>query len=208
VAEKGILWLKFTVKGKQTHGSTPDRGINAHSAAAHLIVKLEQLYKTFDRRDDVFDPPTSTFEATKLEPGVPNVNTLPGEHTFFMDCRVMPGYELDRVVAAAEGLAREVDELRGTTTEVAAVQRQDAAPPTPVDAPVVHALEQAVRAVYDVKAKPMGIGGGTVAAHIRKKGFSAAVWARMDETMHGPDEYCIIENLVGDAKVFAHILLS
>ncbi len=208
VAEKGILWLKCTVKGKQTHGSTPERGINAHSAAAHLIVKLEQLYQKFDQRDDVFDPPISTFEATKLEPGVPNVNTLPGEHTFYMDCRVMPDYKLDEVVATAEAMAREVDQLRGTKTEVSSVQRQDAAPPTPVDAPVVHALERAVKAVYKVEAKPMGIGGGTVAAHIRKKGFSAAVWARMDETLHGPNEYCIIDNLVGDAKVFAHILLS
>jgi succinyl-diaminopimelate desuccinylase len=54
----------------------------------------------------------------------------------------------------------------------------------------------------------MGIGGGTVAACIRRKGFHAAVWARMDETMHGPNEYCILSNLLGDAKVFAHLLLT
>jgi succinyl-diaminopimelate desuccinylase len=84
----------------------------------------------------------------------------------------------------------------------------DAAPPTSPEAPVVLALKKAVKEVYHVEGKAMGIGGGTVAAQIRRKGYSAAVWARMDETMHGPDEYCLLDNIVGDAKVFAHLLLA
>jgi succinyl-diaminopimelate desuccinylase len=208
VAEKGILWLKITVRGKQTHGSTPDKGVNAHTAAAHLVVRLEELHSRFAERDPVFDPPTSTFEATKVEAGVPNVNSIPGEHTFYMDTRVMPRTRLDDVLEAVRSIAAEVDAARGTRTEIETVQRQDAAPPTSVEAPVVRSLERAVKAVYGVTAKPMGIGGGTVAAFIRRHGYAAAVWARMDETMHGPDEYCIIDNLLGDAKVFAHILLA
>ena len=208
VAEKSILWVKASVVGKQTHGSTPDRGVNAHSAAAQLIVALEELRARFDRSDPVFDPPVSTFEPTKLEPGVENVNTIPGEHTFYLDCRVMPGYDLDEVLAFMREKAAAVDAARGTRTDVVAIQRQDAAPPTPVDAPVVHALRRAVKAVYGVDGKAMGIGGGTVAAQIRRRGFAAAVWARMDETMHGPNEYAILDNLVGDAKVFAHVLLE
>lgn len=208
VAEKGILWVKCTVRGKQTHGSTPDRGVNAHSAAAHLIVKLDDLYRRFDKRDPLFDPPISTFEATKIEPGVPNVNTIPGEHTFYLDCRVMPNYNLDDVLSFIRQLAEEVDQSRGSKTDIETIQRQDAAPPTLTDAPVVTALKKAVRDVYGVEARAMGIGGGTVAAWIRKKGYNAAVWARMDETMHGPDEYCIIDNLIGDAKVFAHVLFN
>jgi len=208
VAEKGILWVKVTVKGKQTHGSTPDRGINAHFAAAELVVRLADLYKRFDKRDPVFDPPTSTFEATKVEAGVPNVNTIPGEHTFYLDCRVMPSYGLDAVIAAIKESAAAVDKQRGTRTEVEPTQRMDAAPPTSPEAPVVLALKKAVKAVYRVEGKAMGIGGGTVAAQIRRKGYSAAVWSRMDETMHGPDEYCLLDNIVGDAKVFAHLLLA
>jgi len=208
VAEKGILWVKVTVRGKQTHGSTPDRGVNAHTAAAQLICRLEELYQQYGHRDPVFDPPTSTFEATKVEVGVPNVNTIPGEHTFYLDCRVMPNYSLDDVVATIQEQAARVDRERRTSTVVEVAQRQDAAPPTPVDAAVVQGLRRAVKAVYGVEARPMGIGGGTVAAHIRRKGFAAAVWARMDETMHGPNEYAIVDNLIGDAKVFAHLLLS
>ena len=72
----------------------------------------------------------------------------------------------------------------------------------------MRALRDAVKAVYGVEARPGGIGGGTVAAFLRRAGIPAAVWARMEETMHGPDEFCLLSNLVGDAKVFAHLMLK
>jgi len=34
------------------------------------------------------------------------------------------------------------------------------------------------------------------------------VWSRQDETMHTPNEYTKIDNLVGDAKVFARLMLA
>jgi succinyl-diaminopimelate desuccinylase len=209
VAEKGIIWFKLTVKGKSTHGSTPERGVNAHLAGAHVAIALaERLHEKYVREDAVFDPPISTFAPTKVEAGAPSVNTIPGEHVFYMDCRVLPGYSLDDVAQTVERVSARVDHHQGSQTIVETIQRMDSAPPTAVDAPVVKALEAAVKTVYGVDARPMGIGGGTVAARIRTRGFPAAVWARMDETMHGPDEYTILDNIIGDAKVFAHILLS
>ncbi|RKY18953.1 MAG: diaminopimelate aminotransferase, partial [Planctomycetota bacterium] len=80
------------------------------------------------------------------------------------------------------------------------------APPTPEDAPIVLMLKEAVREVYGVEAKPMGIGGGTVAAILRDAGIPAAVWAKLEETAHQPNEFCVIENLLGDAKVMAYLM--
>jgi len=208
VAEKGILWLKVTTQGKQCHGSTPEKGLNAHVAAAHTIVKLRSLYKKFGARNEVFDPPISTFEPTKKEANVPNVNTIPGEDVFYIDCRVLPEYDIAKVFRRVKTICGQIDRKMGTKTAVDIVQRDNAAPPTPVDAPVVSSLIKAIKKVYNVDAKPMGIGGGTVAAHLRRGGAPAAVWARMDETMHGPNEYAILSNLLGDAKVVAHVILQ
>ncbi len=212
VAEKGIMWIEFTVRGHQCHASTPDKGVNAHRVAAHLVVALEELADRFPKSDPVFDPPTSTFEPTVHRENVKSTNVIPGEEVFHLDCRVLPDYSLEEVKAAVDDICRKVarrftksEELRA---EVAwrVIQEMPAAPATPVDAPVVRALQDAVRAVYGVEARPEGIGGGTVAAEIRRKGHSAAVWARMDETMHSPNEYALISNILGDAKVFAHVL--
>jgi len=103
-------------------------------------------------------------------------------------------------------IANEVEREFGVKISIEIAQGEQAAPATPPDAPVVKALERAIADVYQVKAKPMGIGGGTVAAYFRREGFNTAVWAKLDELAHQPNEYCIIGNLLGDAKVFAHIL--
>ncbi len=207
VAEKSILWVRMHVKGQSTHGSTPDRGRNATRAAAHLIVALEGLRERFATTDPLFDPPGSTFAPTKREPNVENINTVPGEDVSYLDCRILPSVPLADVEAHIREQADIVAERFGVEVELSYPQREEAAPPTDADAPVVVALRDAVQDVYGVEARPMGIGGGTVAAFLRRAGIPAAVWSRMDETMHGPNEYCLLSNLVGDAKVFAHLML-
>ena len=208
VAEKGLLWLKFITTGKQAHGSTPEKGINAMRATSYLIVELDKLYKIFDASDSLFDPPTSTFEPSKKEPNVLNINTIPGEDIFFMDIRVLPRYKLDQVEEAIREIMEKIERKFEVKIRIQKIQRAPAAPPTPADASIVFALKKAISAVYGKPARAIGIGGGTVAALFRRAGFQAAVWSRMDETAHQPNEYCIIDNMVGDAEVFAHIFLQ
>jgi len=208
IAEKSILWLKFKTLGKQSHGSMPEKGINSFKAASFLITELNNLYQVFPKIDPVFDPPISTFEPTKKDANVPNINTIPGEDVFYMDSRILPQYEVAQVEARIKAMCEDIEarfHVKITTEEF---QKALAAPPTPADAPVVKALGKAVKAVYGKEGKPMGIGGGTVAAIFRRAGFAAACWSRLDETAHMPNEYCIIDNMVGDAKVFAHIFLQ
>ncbi len=208
IAEKSILWLKFTTLGKQTHGSTPERGVNAHTAAAFLIAELHRLYEIYPDKDPVFDPPISTFEPTKKEANVPNINTIPGEDVFYMDSRILPQFPVDDVLHRIKDMSAEIEGRFGVRISFESRQRADAAPPTAPDAPVVLALQRAVSDVLHRQGKPMGIGGGTVAAMFRREGFPAACWSALDETAHQPNEYCIIDNMVGDAKVFAHLMLQ
>lgn len=208
VAEKSISWLKIETKGKQCHASTPAAGINAHRAAAHLITRIDTLYDTFNQKDEVFDPPISTFEPTKKEANVPNVNTIPGDDVIYIDMRVLPAIPLDDVHAEIEKMTKEIEQKFGVTITTSSPQREDAAPATPGDAPVVKALAQSIKDVYGIEAKAMGIGGGTVAAFFRRMGLNAVVWSRVDELAHQPNEYTHIGNMVGDAKVFAHLFLQ
>jgi succinyl-diaminopimelate desuccinylase len=208
VAEKSILWTRFHVTGKTTHGSTPERGINATRAAARLITLLDGLYEDFPASEKVFDPPISTFEPTKSEANVENVNTIPGEHVFFMDARILPSIPVPDVKARIRTYCDRVEHEFKVRIAIDHPQEEHAAPPTPPDAPIVKALQRAVKQVYGVGARPMGIGGGTVAAYIRRTGIPAVVWSRMDETMHGFDEYALIPNILGDARVFAHVAMD
>ncbi len=208
IAEKSILWLKFKTLGKQAHGSMPEKGINSFKAASFLVTELNKLYQIFPDKDSVFDPPISTFEPTKKEANVPNINTIPGEDVFYVDSRILPRYKVEEVEAKIRDIATKIEARFKVKITIEEQQKAPAAPPTSVHAPVVIALEKAIKRVYGKEGKAMGIGGGTVAALFRRAGFDAACWSRLDETAHQPNEYCIIDNMVGDAKVFAHIFLQ
>jgi succinyl-diaminopimelate desuccinylase len=205
IAEKSMLWLKFTVTGRQCHASTPHKGQNSLVGAAELILALAELKKKFPLSNPLFSPPVSTFEPTKIETNVSNVNTIPGRDVFYADCRILPDYSVDKVIAAAEGIADSVGAETGFEIEVETAHRHDAALPTPSDAQVVTALKKAVLKVTGQEAKPMGIGGGTVAAFFREAGLPAAVWSTCPDTAHQPNEYCLISQVISDAKVFASI---
>jgi succinyl-diaminopimelate desuccinylase len=208
VAEKNLCWLKVTTKGKQCHGSTPDEGANAFLAACDLILRVHAMEKTlFSARDPLFQPDRSTISPTKKEANVPNINTIPGDDVFYFDMRILPRYPLADVLAEISKLMREVEAEHGVKMSYDFAQRNESRA-TPADAPVVGALSAAIEEVYGVKAKPIGIGGGTVGAYLRNAGFDCAVWARLDETAHQPNEYAKLENIVGDAKVFASLMLS
>lgn len=207
VAEKNLMWLQFTVKGKQTHGSRPDEGINATLAGYDLALRVHGLETVFGKRDVLFDPPYSTFQPTKKEANVPNINTIPGEDVFCMDCRILPCYTLDQVRVELRRCVKEVEDKYGVKVEWTEPQTAES-PATPVDAPVARRLAEAVKAVTGVDTRFIGIGGGTVGAELRVKGFNAVVWSKLDETAHQPNEYTIIDNLISDSQVMAYMMLQ
>jgi succinyl-diaminopimelate desuccinylase len=47
-----------------------------------------------------------------------------------------------------------------------------------------------------------------VAVFFRNAGIDAAVWARLSDTAHQPNEYALISNILGDAKVMATLMLA
>ena len=208
VAEKSMLWLKLTVKGKQCHASTPEKGNNTLFGSARLIVELAHLKKEYDLTDDLFDPPVSTFEPTKIEANVPNVNTIPGRDVFYLDCRVLPPYKIDKIIKTVTDISDRVGEELNLHISIETVNREDASNPTPSDAPVIKALSRAIKKVKGVDASTMGIGGGTVAAFFRRAGFNAAVWSTCLDVAHQPNEYCRITDIIEDTKVFASIFMD
>jgi succinyl-diaminopimelate desuccinylase len=168
----------------------------------------EELHKRYDRVDDMFDPPISTFEPTKKEANVPNVNTIPGEDVFYMDFRILPDYDPDEVLEYAKGIADSVSKETEAKFEFELPQFNPAPPPTSPDSPVVLILKEAITQVYNTKPYAGGIGGGTCAAIFRRAGYPAVVWATIHQVGHAPNEYAVIDNMVNDSKVYATVFCS
>jgi len=206
IAEKNIIWMRFVTRGKQAHGSLPDLGANAFLAASDLTLRLHyELSRTFNARDPMFDPDYSTFQPTKKEANVPNINTIPGEDVFYMDMRVLPQYPPKIILSEIEKIKSEVEKKHRVKIEYTLEQLTESKP-TDANAPVIKILSKAINEVYNVKPHPVGIGGGTMAACLRNIGIDCAVWTKTQESLHQPNEYALLENIIGDAKVMALLM--
>jgi len=139
VAEKSILWLKVTLLGQQGHASRPNQAKNTLRAAAHVIVALDDLQREFPRHNPLFRPPMSTFEPTKEEASVPNINTIPGKNVFYLDCRVLPEYDLAQVTERVRAIATEAAGKFGVTVDVETVQTLAPMKLTPVNSKTIPA---------------------------------------------------------------------
>jgi succinyl-diaminopimelate desuccinylase len=169
---------------------------------------MDSLYTKFKKRDPLFAPSNSTFEPTKKENNVPNINTIPGEDVIYFDCRVLPTYKLDQVITAMKAVVKATERKFKVKIEMTFAQKETSAPPTSPNSPVALSIARAVKELRKKTPKAIGIGGGTVAKYLREAGLPCAVWATMDEQAHRPDEYVRVSHILADAKVFAHMALS
>ena len=134
IAEKSIAWLKFTTAGRQCHASRPDLGNNAFTAASDMVVRLSEIEKILNDHDPIFDPPYSTITPTQKEANVPNINTLPGEDVFYLDCRVLPSTGLGRIYPEIDKIISEIEHKYKVKVRYEHVQRTESKA-TPAECP-------------------------------------------------------------------------
>jgi succinyl-diaminopimelate desuccinylase len=203
VAEKSLLWLRFDVVGKSVHGSTPHKGVNALRASARFMTDLmDVLERRFPEEDSMFNPPFSTFEPTKCSSTVDNVNTIPGAHSFCMDMRLLPSVDIDAVVKVAEETAKRHSLAGGASITVTEIQRNLSGRPSSTSSKGFDALLKAVEKVTGTSPVASGTGAATCANFFRLAGLDAYGWQFGGGTLHGPNEYVTLENLMTDCKVF------
>lgn len=208
IAEKGLLWMKVTTRGKQVHASLPKKGLNAHRAGMKLALELDEMLNgKYTKRNPLYDYPVSSFEPTKIEANVGNVNTVPGIDVFYFDCRVLPEYNLDAVERDVKTKIVQCARKYGTKITFEEVQKEPAGPATSGDSEVAMLLSKAVFRVSKVRPRLTGIGGQTVGNLFRVEGIPTAVWSTIDDVPHEPNEYSRIANLINDTKVFASLPL-
>ena len=205
IAEKSMLWLKVSVKGRQCHASRPDKAINSLVAASAFVLKVRELNDIFPKTSSLFKPSESTFTPTRKEANVPNINTIPGLDVFYIDCRVLPDYDLDDVFTQIKAIGSEIEAEYRVKVEYETVLREQSAPFMDPSSEVVARLSQAIENVLGISPVPQGVGGGTVAVFLRRKGLNAVVWSTLLGTAHQPNECSSIKNTINDARVMAYM---
>lgn len=209
IAEKSIMWLKMTTKGKQAHASMPHLAKNAHRAGMECAIAIDSYIHTkYNDIDNLFVPNYSTFEPTKKELNVENVNTIPALDVICFDGRILPHYDIDKIFDEIKQIAKIYEKKYDVEISFEFLQKNIVPKPTSSDHPLVISFSKAIEETRNFQPKLVGIGGGTCAAILRKAGFPAIVWATIEETAHQPNENCTIEFILNDAITYAYYLAT
>jgi len=148
-AHKGILRLRIDIIGEAAHASLPDKGINAISGMARVIVGLDDLATRLRSKGGASAP---SIVVSTITGGIKD-NVVPPNCTVTVDRRLVVG---ERPEGAEDEVIGVVRSALGGTPMRANVERYLSAPPaeTPSDELVVRSARAAVR---EVLGKDMGL---------------------------------------------------
>lgn len=198
VAEKGVLNLKITAKGKQAHGSIPHKGISAIANMSKFIAKLDHyilkhnLHKFLSR-------PTINFGTIK---GGSAPNTVAASCELIANIRYLPSQTPEAIVEELKKLSERFGEFEFKTII--------AVPPTEIDESNI--LAETIRQVaenHGIIAKPHGLSGATDTKSFILKGIPAVGFDFADDyVMHKANEYCRLDNLFKFASILIDVCLE
>ncbi len=106
---KGVLWMEGTARGVTAHGSMPEKGDNAVYKAARAALAFGEMDLSKYAHAVLGKP---TLNVGWLRGGI-NINSVPDEARFGIDCRLVPGVDRDDLLkrlrdAAGDGVEIEV----------------------------------------------------------------------------------------------------
>lgn len=185
VAQKGLLLLHVTAKGRSAHAAWGG-GVNAVEAAAKDVLSLNEL--SFDKKHPALGLPS--VAVTQIRGGERH-NVIPDLCTMTLDIRTTPSYAPEELIKLVQS------RVKGEVTVRS--QRLEA-----VDTDPSHPVVQAA-----LKANPAGrpFGSPTVSDWVFLKGIPAVKVGPGDSRRsHTPDEYVTTEELQAGAKFYEDLI--
>lgn len=184
--QRGALWAKMRVRGKATHASLEEKGVNAIIEAKEIMDKIEEYAKSLDSKELNMTP---TCNITMIEGGIKE-NVIPDSCSLTIDRRLLPSEDYRQVL----------DELRNIhDLEVIGFRRG-------VKIEATHLTNILKQSLLDItnNAKIECFPGSTDNEHIVSKGIESVVWGPGNlADAHAVDEAINIDEIITAGKVLA-----
>ncbi|MBW3633068.1 MAG: ArgE/DapE family deacylase [Chloroflexi bacterium] len=204
-AERGLLAINVRCLGRASHTAAARvTGVNAIAKAAKAILALE---KDIDRFHPAVGKPV--ISVNTIEAGVAH-NVVPGECTFSIDRRLIPGETRESAVAeiaaTLDALARDDPDFR-YELEIDPLKDHIPANITESSSPLVQALQRSVKDVTgDEPEYFVAWAGATDGRFYRQVGIDTVGYGPGGENAHGANEAVKIDDLVTQARVYAETI--
>jgi succinyl-diaminopimelate desuccinylase len=197
-AEKGALWVEFTAHGKEAHGSTPWKGVNAIEKLGKFLIKLNEL----ELNKEHPNLGKSTVSINTISGGV-KTNVVPGLAKSTVDIRTIPGLQREEVFRAIDNLIAKVKESDPDMNITYKEEMYARATEFSKEGEAVDKLRESFKEVTGQEAEFRGEHGSTGAGLFVDAGLNVMIFGPgKPELCHISDEYVDIEDLVKAAQIY------
>ena len=210
IGHKGLEWLEVEFEGKAAHGSTPEAGVNAITAAAHFVSLVEkELVPAFERkRDPVLGLPAINMGTIS---GGQQPSMVAANCRIQLDRRWVSTETIEQVFGDVEALLARVREARpGLKTRLS---RMPGGMATMLHGPLVidrdHALVVSALAAFEDLGQstppPTVFPAWTDGALLsREAGIPTVIWGPGAlDLAHSPEECIPLEDVYLAARLYA-----
>jgi acetylornithine deacetylase len=206
-AHKGFVWVDVVVQGRAAHGSRWDVGVDAIRHAGLLLAALDAIDAELlpIREHALLGRPS--LHASTISGGI-GLSTYPDRCQFTIERRTIPGEDTATVLREIEEAFNRVrarrPELLATTTLLFEQPPSDVS----VDAPIVRALDGAIRACGE-EVQITGMSAWTDAAILNEAGIPAICFGPGDIALaHAAEEYVRVDEIERATLVLAALAME
>lgn len=204
-AERGLLAITVTIHGRASHTAA------ARATGINAIVKAAKAILALDRDIDRFHPAIGkpVISINTIHAGVAH-NVVPGECTFSIDRRLIPGETREsaiaEIVTELDAIAAEDPDFR-YALDVDPENDYIPANITPETSPLVQALQESIRDVTGQEPEYfVAWAGATDGRFYRLAGIDTVGYGPGGESAHGANEAVVVDDLVTQAKVYVETI--
>ncbi len=215
IGHKGTLWLDIEVFGRQAHGSTPWKGVNAFEKMVELAYKmiheLKPKIELKKSKYDYEDPKgaRATINIGGEVKGGVKTNIVPGYYSFSIDRRIILEETVEEaereIVDFIERVKRSIPELN---IKIRVKSKSNAVVTSP-NSPLVKTLMQSIREVLNINPKPVLCVGGLDMGYFISKGYQTVTYGPGDpDVAHMADEHICLDDIYNVAKVYLNLIMT
>ncbi len=205
VGEKGALFLNITSYGKQSHGSTPEKGTNAIWNMIELLNNVREL-KHKCTTHELFSPPTLNLGTIS---GGAAHNIVPAKCEAKLDIRYLPGETEKEILDNIYKIIASIKNSNPTAKFDLTIDTH--LPPTqiPADNPLISLISKHTESILGTRPVPMGFSGVTVCKQLIEKGIMAVGFGPGDEDQaHIANESIDIQELLDFGKIMGLVIFD
>jgi acetylornithine deacetylase len=193
-AHRGFVWIEVVVSGRAAHGSRWDIGVDAIRHAGLLLAELDILDAgELSRREHPLLGRAS-LHASMIEGGI-GMSTYPDRCVLRLERRTLPGERDDTVIAEVERACAAVRARRPSFAAVVRRLMSQGPSDVAVDAPIVRALDSALRDRGE-PVRVSGMSAWTDAALLNAAGIPAVCFGPGDISLaHAAEEYIPLDEI-------------